>query len=178
MLSDNTHIETIVGIDPGKTGAYSIVSRESADVFDLPVRTKPGKPTVKLEIDSQTLGQQLDHLNRETTLICLEQALGTFIRRTQDGSKQRSGGDASLASTWDSFGAIRGCVEALGFKLVRAHPRSWKAKLKLLKQDKKYSRFAAIALYPSLYDKLKLVKNHDRAESLLISHYAKYFLQK
>jgi hypothetical protein len=78
----------------------------------------------------------------------------------------------------------RGHVEALvwllGWRLEVVQPATWKREFGLLRKkglddavpvDKDDARLKAVELFPGLADQLQRVKDHNRAESLLIARF-------
>lgn len=165
----------VIGIDPGLTGAISMVDRLGyRKMADMPVMQR-GSAAAK--VINQVNGTALADLLREWTqeydkgeiLVIIEQAqsMPAAVRDKRGAVKIVQGG-ASIFATGLTAGIIEGVVAAIGFphRLVRAS--DWKKALKVT-ATKEQCRAFAHRLYPDA--DLRLKKHHNRAESLLIAHY-------
>jgi hypothetical protein len=74
----------------------------------------------------------------------------------------------TIASQFDTFGAIRATLGKYTEDLHYVNPREWK-KFFGLHTDKNGSRDCCLRLYPSA--PVARVKDHNRAESVLIGHF-------
>ena len=77
-------------------------------------------------------------------------------------------GVASMFSLGQSYGIVLGVAAALGYPTHLVNPADWKKFFKLGK-EKELSRALATRLYPGVA--LDRVKDHGRAEALLIARY-------
>lgn len=71
-----------------------------------------------------------------------------------------------------SRGLITACIDIAGFECKAVQPQTWKATYGLGGADKKDSREMAQRLYPALASEFSRVKDHNKAEALLIAHFA------
>jgi len=147
-----------IGIDPGLTGAIARISQSGAyEVKDLPVMANgKGKSKVKNMINPAALAEMLSIYHTNETV---------YLERISSMPGQ---GVASMFSMGDTFGCIRGVCIALGFSVEIITPQSWKKHYKLGK-DKEVVRAKAIELFPKA--ELHRIKDHNRAEALLIANY-------
>lgn len=124
------------------------------------VSVRRGK-TDKREVDGWSLASLLRKWNAEVGVI-----------------EQVGGMTGQSASAAFNFGRAAGAVEytmtALGLRLVRVAPVTWKKRLGV-KGGKDDSRLAAMRLWPALAERFKRVKDDGRAEAGLIGQW--YFLQ-
>jgi hypothetical protein len=158
----------IIGCDPGLTGAISLLSPERGllECSDLPVCGN-GQATGKMLrwLDAPALAALLADWSarhsfaQESVHACIERPIPMPTLPAQ-----------TVASQFDTFGAIRalvgGRVAADGMHIV--NPRDWK-KFFGLGTDKDASRATAQRLYPTA--PVTRMKDHNRAESILIGHW-------
>ena len=145
-----------LGIDPGKTGAIAAVnSNGHVFIADIPMLNGDYNFYEMWKL----LGGVIQHYS--ATYLTLE--------KQQAMPKQ---GVSSTFATGRGYGAWEALcwITTPDFEIVS--PRVWKKKLGL-SSDKEESRELAIKLYPSVTDQLKRVKDHNRAEALLLAHYTK-----
>jgi crossover junction endodeoxyribonuclease RuvC len=143
----------IVGIDPGVTGAIAWYSGGTIlGVADLPV------------IDSRLIGSQLAKMMRYPEY----DILAVFIENTQPMPKNGSIASFKLGL---NTGIAIGVVEALGLPLYRPRPAEWKRWTGLIGKDKDAARGLAIERWPDHSSSLARVKDHNRAEAMLIAAY-------
>lgn len=152
----------IVGIDPGITGALAalIVLPDECRVSVWDIPTKPRDYGKASEIDGAALANLLRPLAafNDKVRVCIESQQAHSV-----------GSPATVWSLAHSTGVIVGCLSALAFRFSYVAPAEWKRDLGL-SRDKKLSLKRARELYPLAVD---LLTRHDRAEALLIAHYAK-----
>lgn len=154
----------IIGIDPGLTGAISLVSREEVVVFDT--------PTCKLRMGRKTKTEYLPLEMAEVLQSLAKSDCHVFMEKVHSMPGQ---GVASTFNFGKGFGIWIGILAALKIPYSLITPQAWKKKLMCGMPDKDASRIRAQQLYPQAANYLNLKKHHGRAESLLIAHYGKYF---
>ena len=154
-----------LGIDPGLTGALALLNSDGSmhSVEDLPVMAR-GKGRVKHEIDPAALARLLRSHTADIKLAVVEQV----------GSMPGQG-VASVFSMGHTLGCIVGVVQALGIPLHLVPPAVWKKRAGI-SADKNLARSEAIRLWPAA--PLDRIKDHNRAEALLLARYALYILGK
>ena len=141
----------IVGIDPGVTGALALhAGGRLMDVCDMPV------------YDGRT-----DPLGLHELLTTWEPDV-VYIEHTQP--MPRNGNIASFSLGLNS-GVIIGVVGSMRHPFVRVRPVAWKRKMSVLQKDKNAIRGIVREIYPEWADTFKRVKDHNRAEAVLISRY-------
>lgn len=148
----------IIGIDPGLTGSVGYLhdNGDFLSVFDMPVAQAGRGRKVKNEVNAAALFAELRTVPIPSVVV---------IERTHSMPKMAS---QTVFSMGDSFGVVRAVVASLGIPAVFVDPREWKKHFKLT-SDKEQSRAMAIQLFPSA--PLSRVKDHNRAESLLIGRW-------
>lgn len=158
-------------IDIGLTGAVGFVdSRGTCTVHDLP--TLPdGKDGARKRLDGRGLGE-LIRAHVPAGEVCV--VMFEDVRPRPKGNNGEGNTIHSQGSLLRSRGTVEGVLDCLRLtprtKVVQ--PQTWKRHFGLIGKDKKASRELALQLYPSASHSLQRVKDHNRAESLLIAHYA------
>ena len=166
-----------LGIDIGLSGALAVVRGEQLlDVQDMPTREKPGESLIRREVDGRALYELVLRMcgerSDEAIAVCLENVYG--MRKVQTG---RTPGIAGVFAFGDTRGAIRTVIEVLRLKPQWVAPVSWKRHFGLVKPkdapqgevDKHAARLKALELYP--HADLQRVKDHNRAEAILIARF-------
>jgi crossover junction endodeoxyribonuclease RuvC len=144
----------ICGIDPGLTGAITIV--------------KEGKPF--RVYDLSVVSSRIDCLNLASALK-EHQVSVAYIERSQAMPGQ---GVSSTFKTGMLFGMIEGCLMTLGISIIEVVPFVWKRHWKLVGKDKESSRLLAIQRFPDYADLFARKKDHNRAEATLIAMYGAF----
>jgi crossover junction endodeoxyribonuclease RuvC len=161
-----------IGIDPGLTGAAALIGPGGLlELIDLPTCSNGmEKAKVSSWIDVASLRKQVwdwssrHHFAMEHVSACIERPI-----------PMPSMPSTTIASTFDTFGAIRALMTAqFGKNVLVVEPRKWKRLfgLKGGKDEKVESRRCAMRLYPGATPALSRVKDHNRAEAVLIAHWA------
>lgn len=152
-----------VGIDPGLTGAAAFVdSRGTCAIVDLPTVPLSGGGLIKRRIAGDVLARSLRDFCPvgETVLVAVE-AVHTMGGRNNAVQTQ--------GSLMRSLGAIEAVLEVLRLPFQAVEPQVWKG-FYGLGAEKRASLEKALALYPAA--PLRLAKDHNKAEALLIAHWA------
>jgi crossover junction endodeoxyribonuclease RuvC len=147
-------------VDPGLTGALAVIDQAGVIhlLADLPTIQR-GSGRVTRELDAAGLA----HIVRPF--------VGKVIVATVETVSSRPGqGVASMFSLGHSSGIIAGVLTALGVPVQGVAPARWKKAMGLIGTDKEAARAAASRLFPSA--SLHRVKDHNRADSLLIALWA------
>lgn len=147
-------IELYLGIDPGQTGAVACISkcRSHVGVFDWP---GDERAAADLILDFRT--EILDSVFR-LAVIEHQQAF-------------KGQGIASTGKLMMNYGCWLGILAAYNIPTRVVRPNIWKRGVVPPRADKKESLAVARRLFPGLADELKRVKDHGRAEALLIALY-------
>ena len=157
-----------IGCDPGLTGAISLIDsrRGLLECVDIPVCSN-GQDTgsMKTWVDVVALDALLWDWSAKHNF-----AAEAVIAGVERPIPMPSLPAQTIASQFDTFGAIRGAlaaqVGAAGLHIVSPH--AWK-KMFDLHADKSQARACCQRLYASA--PVTRVKDHNRAESILIAHY-------
>lgn len=148
----------ISAVDPGLTGAIGYIHDQGDfyKVSDMAVTQAGQGRKVKNEVNAAALFAELRTLVIPSTIV---------IERVHSMPKMAS---QTVFSMGDSFGVVRAVAASLGIPTVFVDPREWKKHFGLGK-DKEQSRALAVQLFPTA--PLSRVKDHNRAESLLIARW-------
>lgn len=155
-----------IGIDPGVSGAVAAIGPNTCDVEDIPTVDVGGTGRTLRKIDGLALAKLLRRFvpAGEACLVVLEDV--HVMPSSQSGS-------AANTSLLHSKGVIEGVLAVLRMRTELVNSRKWKG-LYGLDADKKASLEKARTLYPVLAtSRLGRVKDHNRAEGLLLAHYGK-----
>lgn len=152
-----------IGIDPGLTGAIAVLCSRAGmlDVQDIPTcgnGTESG--SMRKWVDHVALSNLLARWS--TRFSFASEDVHSFIERPIPMPSLPA---QTIASQFDSFGVLR--AAAPGVQHI-VNPRDWKA-IYGLKSDKDAARACAMRLYSDA--PVKRVKDHNRAEALLIAHF-------
>lgn len=168
----------VIGIDIGLTGAIARLGPgiEPA-LVDLPTiedgEPRPGRGNAMFQ-PRRIHGRQLLSVLRELVPAGhVALAVMEDVRARPMGNAERHFNSFhSQNSLVLSRGVIQAVLDIAGFDTRVVQPQTWKAMYGLVSADKKDSLDMARRLYPGLQDGLRLAKHHNRAEAVLISHYA------
>lgn len=141
----------IAGIDPGVTGALALhIDGKLEAVMDMPVYDTRTDPIGLTEILSNWMPDFV------------------YVEHTQP--MPVNGSIASFSLGMNS-GIIFGVVASMSYPYVRVRPVDWKRKMSVTHKDKNAIRGIVRELYPDFAYFFKRVKDHNRAEAVLISRY-------
>jgi hypothetical protein len=154
-----------IGVDPGLTGAISLLCTERgllecADIPTCPNGTASG--SMKRWLDAPALAALVDDwawrhdFARDAVAGVVERPIPMPTLPAQ-----------TIASQFDTFGAIR-AILARRAAVHFVNPREWKKSFKL-GNDKDIARAVCRDQHPTA--PVTLVKHHNRAESILIAHH-------
>lgn len=153
-----------IGVDPGLTGACAVVSRNGLrGVFDLPTKPLPNagpKAMVTRQIDGRRFAEMLAEL--------LEPG-GDRTAIMEDVQAMPGSAIQTMGSMMHSKGVLDGVLAARGIAVAFVRPQAWKKPYGLT-ADKTKARDCCMRLYSGA--PVARVKDHNRAEAILIAHYA------
>lgn len=155
-----------IGIDIGMTGAVAAVDhRGTCSVHDLPI--------VEDAAGKRVHGRQLLDLLRQLVPIG-ERGVMAYedVRVRNIAQRGRAMNHASEGALVAARGAIQAAGDIAGLVLVPVQPVTWKKRYDLKgADDKGRAREIAVQLYPTVEHQLRRVKDHNRAESILIARW-------
>ena len=168
--AEQTSISTsYVGIDPGKSGAVAIILPNGGiSLHDTPtLQVKPGS------------GKRQYSESQMALIILMAREGGRLTVCIEKQQSMPGQGVASTFSTGYGFGLWIGILAALGISYTVVRPQTWKREmLRDMAGDtmstgagKAAARLRAMQLFPGASDQLTRVKDHGRADSLLIAEF-------
>ena len=151
----------IIGIDPGVSGAISILEdKKVIEVFDMPTMID-GKKNKRQVNGSQVSNIIKENLyNDKETIVVVEQV-----------NAMPGQGVTSMFNFGQSFGVIKGVCAALSLPIYFIRPTKWKKHFNLIKTNKDASRTKVIEIYPEISSKISRKKDSNKAEAILIASF-------
>lgn len=167
----------ILGIDIGLTGAISRLGAGlDPRIVDIPTvpdgEPRPGRGNSMFQ-PKRIHGRQLLNLLRElvpaghVALAVIEDVRA----RPMHNDKVQFNSFHSQNSLVLSRGVIQAVLDIAAIETNAVQPQTWKRLFGLNGADKKDSLDMARNLYPALQHDLRLAKDHNKAESLLLAHF-------
>ena len=154
-----------IGIDPGLSGAVAFIHESDSVAFiDMPVfATKKGKK-FRNEIDLYALQQELAARSAgHESHLCIEAQ-----------SSRPGQGVSSTFTIGKNYGLLLGMIETMRMRYEVVWPAAWKkAVMAGMGDGKSESIIVATRLYPGVADDLRRVKDHNRADALLIAEFSR-----
>ena len=151
----------IIGVDPGVSGAISILENKKVlEVFDMPTMID-GKKNKKQVNGAQVTNIIKERLNGEKDVILVVEHVNAMPGQ----------GVTSMFNFGQSFGVIKGICSALSLPIYFVRPTKWKKYFNLIKTNKDASRTKVIEAYPEISNKLHRKKDSNRADAILIALY-------
>ena len=151
----------IIGIDPGISGAISILeNKKILEVYDTPTMID-GKKNKKQINSAQVTNIIKERLKDGKELIVVVEHVNAMPGQ----------GVTSMFNFGQSFGVIKGICAALGLPIYFVRPSKWKKHFNLIKTNKDASRTKVIEAYPEISSKLHRKKDSNRADAILIALY-------
>lgn len=166
----------VVGVDPGLTGALAFINTASGSVHiaDMPTKERQVGGEVQRRVDALALASIVRrHVPAGEVGLSICENVRSFGRSDQ----QRPATTDSLQRT---LGSIEAVFDVLRCPCVLVEPRAWQKLAGIVGKAKEERERGALPaavlkareLYPAAAPMLGRVKDHNRAESLLIAHFA------
>ena len=151
----------IIGIDPGVSGAISILeNKKIIEIFDMPTMID-GKKNKRQINASQVTNIIKERLNDGKEVIVVVEHVNAMPGQ----------GVTSMFNFGQSFGVIKGVCAALSLPIYFVRPTKWKKHFNLIKTNKDASRTKVIEAYPDISNKLSKKKDSNKADAILIARY-------
>ena len=151
----------IIGIDPGISGAISVLEdKKILEVYDTPTMID-GKKNKKQINSAQVTNIIKERLNDNKEVIVVVEQVNAMPGQ----------GVTSMFNFGQSFGVIKGICAALSLPIYFVRPTKWKKHFNLIKTNKDASRTKVIEAYPEISSKLYRKKDSNRADAILIALY-------
>lgn len=155
----------VIGIDPGLGGAAALLNGHGVlEVVDLPVMVKPnGRGKVNAALFNLLLSEWSTAFGfAAESVLAVVESVSAMPRQ----------GVSSVFSFGHSLGVIEGVLAARGIAIEHVTPQAWKRHYNLTR-DKNLARTKATELYPASAAQFARVKDHGRAEAVLIARYGR-----
>jgi len=151
----------IIGVDPGISGAISIIEdKKILEVYDTPTMIE-GKKNKRQINSAQVTNIIKERLNKEKKVVVVVEQVNAMPGQ----------GVTSMFNFGQSFGVIKGICAALSLPIYFVRPTKWKKHFNLIKTNKDASRTKVIEAYPEISSKLYRKKDSNRADAILIALY-------
>jgi len=151
----------IIGVDPGISGAISILeNKKIIEVYDTPTMIE-GKKNKRQINGAQVTNIIKERLNDEKEVVVVVENVNAMPGQ----------GVTSMFNFGQSFGVIKGICAALSLPIYFVRPAKWKKHFNLIKTNKDASRTKVIEAYPEISSKLHRKKDSNRADAILIALY-------
>ena len=151
----------IIGIDPGITGAISVLeNKKIIDVYDTPTMID-GKKNKKQVNGSQVTNIIKERINNDKEVVVVVEQVNAMPGQ----------GVTSMFNFGQSFGVIKGICSALSLPIYFVRPNKWKKHFNLINTNKDASRTKVIQIYPEISSKLSRKKDSNKADAILIARY-------
>lgn len=152
-------MKTVLGIDPGTTGAialYNMDSDELMGVWDIPsMEREYGKG---LQVNGSALYDLILSACDNDTVVFIE-SVGSMPKQ----------GVVSSFNFGHTVGTIYGIISALMLSRYQVHPMTWKKKLGAIGTGKYAVMDMIKTTYPESIPFLKLKKHHNRSDAIAIA---------
>ena len=151
----------IIGIDPGISGAISILeNKKILEVYDTPTMID-GKKNKRQINGAQVTNIIKEFLNSGKKVIVVVEQVNAMPGQ----------GVTSMFNFGQSFGVLKGICSALSLPIYFVRPTKWKKYFNLIKTNKDASRTKVIEAYPEISSKLSRKKDSNKADAILIALY-------
>lgn len=151
----------IIGVDPGISGAISILeNKKIIEVHDTPTMID-GKKNKRQINGAQVANIIKKKLNDNKEVVVVVEHVNAMPGQ----------GVTSMFNFGQSFGVIKGICAALNLPIYFVRPSKWKKHFNLINTNKDASRTKAIELYPKNSSDLTRKKDGNRADAILIARY-------
>jgi len=156
-----------LGCDPGLTGAICLIDGtrgELLECVDIPTCDNGlASGSMKRWVDVSTLEELL--LDWSATYRFANESIHAALERPIPMPRLPA---QTIASQFDTFGTIRAVLHGHCDELQYVAPQAWK-KMFAVGNDKEAARACCLRLYPDA--PVKRVKDHNRAEAILVGHW-------
>ena len=151
----------IIGIDPGISGAISVIeNKKILEVYDTPTMID-GKKNKRQINSAQVTNIIKERLKKDKEIIVVVEHVNAMPGQ----------GVTSMFNFGQSFGVIKGICAALSLPIYFVRPSKWKKHFNLIKTNKDASRTKVIQTYPEISSKLSKKKDSNKADAILIARY-------
>ena len=153
----------IIGIDPGVSGAISILENKKViEIHDMPTMID-GKKNKRQVNGSQVFNEitkRIKEYKKDQIRVVIEQV-----------SAMPGQGVTSMFNFGQSFGILKGICAAMQLPVFFIRPAKWKKYFNLLNSEKDASRTRAIEIFPYFSAQLSKKKDSNKADAILIASF-------
>ena len=151
----------IIGIDPGVSGAISIMENKKViEIHDMPTMID-GKKNKKQVNGSQVTNIIKEKLNQNNEIIVVVEHVNAMPGQ----------GVTSMFNFGQSFGVLKGICSAMQLSMYFVRPAKWKKYFGLIKTEKDASRTKVIEIFPYISTQLSKKKDSNKADAVLIASF-------
>ena len=151
----------IIGIDPGLSGAISILENKKVlKIFDMPVMSE-GKKNKRQLNSAQLVNIVKENINNNEEIAVVVEQVNAMPGQ----------GVTSMFNFGQTFGAIKGVCAALSLPIYFVRPSKWKKHFELINSSKDASRTKVIEMYPYLSNQLSKKKDVNKSDAILIARF-------
>ena len=160
----------IIGIDPGISGAISVLeNKKILEVYDTPTMID-GKKNKRQINSAQVTNIIKERLNSDKEVIVVVEQVNAMPGQ----------GVTSMFNFGQSFGILKGICSAMQLPMYFVRPAKWKKYFNLINSEKDASRTKAIEIFPYFSSQLSRKKDSNKADAILIAsfYYETYKLEE
>ena len=151
----------IIGIDPGVSGAISVLENKKViEVFDMPTMID-GKKNKKQVNGAQVTNIIKEKLNNDKEIIVVVEHVNAMPGQ----------GVTSMFNFGQSFGVLKGVCSAMQLPMYFVRPARWKKYFNLINSEKDASRTKAIEIFPYISSQLSKKKDANKADAILLDSF-------
>ena len=156
-------MSTIIGIDPGITGALAVMENDCMiEVEDMPIVALAHGKKTKRQVSPQLLTDLLENLTH---------GRGEVLAIIEAVHSMPDQGVASSFNFGKGCGRIEGVLAGMRIPYTFVTPQAWKKRAGLIGKDKDVARTLAIELLPDMSSYLARKKDIGRADAMLIAKF-------
>jgi len=151
----------IIGIDPGISGAISVLeNKKILEVYDTPtmIDGKKNKRQINSAHVTNIIKERLN--NGKEVVVVVEQV-----------NAMPGQGVTSMFNFGQSFGVLKGICAALKLPVHFIRPVKWKKHFNLINTEKDASRTKVIEVFPYISSKISKKKDANKADAILIARF-------
>ena len=151
----------IIGIDPGVSGAISVLeNKKVVEIFDMPTMID-GKKNKKQVNGAQVTNIIKDKLNLSKEIVVVVEHVNAMPGQ----------GVTSMFNFGQSFGVLKGVCSAMQLPMYFVRPAKWKKYFNLINSEKDASRTKAIEIFPYISSQLSKKKDANKADAILLASF-------
>ena len=171
-----------IGIDPGITGAVAAIHPDGRiELYDTPTLVIVGGKKIKTVYNEREMAAMLRGIVSQGPAECAIERVQAFPAQRRGaapcpacGRGPMAQGVVGMFAFGEGFGMWKGIMAALGIKYELVSPVTWKGALMAGQgKEKDASRQVALRKFPAVAEMLTRMKDHGRADALLLAEFAR-----